>query len=43
MENIQMLPLSPPSCRVLCMAVMTLRDIRPTQAEFIAYVKNKKL
>ncbi len=43
MENIQMLPLSPPSCRVLGMAVMTLRDIRPTQAEFIAYVKNKKL
>lgn len=42
-ENIQMLPLSPPSCRVLGMAVMTLRGIRSTQAEFIAYVKNKKL
>lgn len=42
-ENIQALPLSPPSCRVLGMAVMTLRGIRPTQAEFIAYVKNKKL
>ena len=42
-ENVQAVPLSPPSHRLLGMAVASHKNITPAQARFIAYVKNKHL
>lgn len=42
-ENVQLLPLSPYSCRVLGMAVLNQSSLSASLVKFITYVKNKRL
>lgn len=42
-ENVQILPLSPSSCRVLGMAVLNQSNLSDSLVKFITYVKNRQL